>query len=193
MTDQEMIEGIIRQDRTALRFLVNKYQRQVIKTAYYFLNDMAEAEDLSQDIFMEIIRSIGKFRKTAAFSTWVYRITANRSLNRIKRNKRNDMFIRIESLFHRPGSATNDTDAVSAATSDQNEDRENRELLNKAIADLPENQRIAFVMNKYEALSCKEVSEIMEMSQSSVESLIHRAKQNLQKKLVRHFPEYAKT
>jgi RNA polymerase sigma-70 factor (ECF subfamily) len=191
MTDQELIEGIKQQDRNAFRFLVGQHQRLVIKTAYYFVGDMDEAEDISQEVFMQIIDSIGRFRGSSTFTTWIYRITVNKSLTRVKRNKRREIFTRLESLF-RPGASTPNLQEP-ADESDPVEKPENKELLNRAIASLPDNQRTAFILSKYEELSYKEIAGIMELSLNAVESLIHRAKINLQKSLSAHFPEYVKT
>ena len=170
MTDPELIEGILQRDRKAFQYLVNHYQKQVIKSAYYFLGNMEEAEDLAQEIFMEIIDSIDKFRGSAALSTWIYRITVNRSLNRVKRNKKRDIFARI-------------TGKEPSVINPNMETRETREIIYREIRRLPENQRIAFTLHKFEDIPYKEIAAIMQLSLSSVESLIHRAKINLQKKL----------
>jgi len=192
MTDKELIEGIERHDRTAICLLVNTYQKKVIKTAYYFLGNMEDAEDLSQEIFLEILESIGKFRKEASFSTWVYRITVNKSLNKIRKNKREAMILRFESFFHSSEEKETNHSEIPSPDCFPFEEHEKRTLLYKAIGSLPENQRIAFVLHKFEERSYKEISEIMVMSLSSIESLIHRAKLNLQKRLISHFSEYSK-
>jgi RNA polymerase sigma-70 factor (ECF subfamily) len=77
-----------------------------------------------------------------------------------------------------------------AAMDTRHEDNENRKILDNAVNSLPENQKIAFILNKYEEMTYKEIAEIMDVSLSSVESLIHRAKLNLQKKLLNYFSEY---
>ena len=191
MTDTELIHGILGRDRQVFQYLVDKYQEQVVKTAYYFTGNMEDAEDLSQDIFLEIIDSAASFRHSAALSTWIYRITVNHSLNQVKRNRRREIFQRMGQMF-----TGNDGGKISGITaSDQgmpHEQTENRMLLRKAVNGLPGNQRIAFVLNKYEDLSYKEISEVMNLSLSSVESLIHRARLNMQKQLLVHFPEYQK-
>ncbi len=191
MTDTDLIRGILRRDRHAFQQLVDTYQKQVVKTAYYFTGNMEDAEDLSQEIFLEIMDSAASFRHSAALSTWIYRITVNRSLNLIKRNKRRDIFQRLGNIFHGPDEGRLSMAEASAYRS-ESENEENRKLLNSAVASLPENQRIAFVLCKYEELPYKEICEVMNLSLSSVESLIHRAKISLQNKLSAHFPEFKK-
>lgn len=192
MTDQELIEGLSGQDRTAINYLVNTYQKRVIKTAFYFIGNLEDAEDLSQDIFLEIIKSINSFRGKSSFSTWLYRISINRSINVIRRNKRQNIFTSIEQLF---GYSTDNGKSRLKEPSDNHdpfEEKEAKEFINTVIGRLPENQRIAFVLSKYEELSYKEIADIMSLSLSSVESLIHRAKINLQKMLVEHFNQHSK-
>jgi len=190
MTDQELIEGLLAHDRTAIHTLVNIYQKKVIKTAYYFLQNMEDAEDLSQDIFIDILDEARRFRKASTLSTWIYRITVNRSLNLVKKNKRKKIFHSIEDYFNKRTNETDQTHTEPLETTSPLEENERREILNKAIQSLPENQKIAFILNKYEELSYKEIAGIMNMSLSSIESLIHRAKLNLQKRLASHFSEY---
>jgi RNA polymerase sigma-70 factor (ECF subfamily) len=192
MTDRELVEGLKNQERAAVRHLVSCYQKKVIKTASYFLGSLEEAEDLSQEIFMEIMASIHKYRQDAAFSTWIYRITVNRALNRVKRNRREAIVARIGSFLHTvPGGKSRIADLPSDARLPLEED-EQRRLLYKAIGSLPENQRIAFILHKFEERSYKEIAGVMALSLASVESLIHRAKLNLQKSLLPHFSEYSK-
>ncbi len=191
MTDYELVQGILRRDRQAFQHLLDTYQKQVVKTAYYFTGNMEDAEDLSQEIFIEIIGSAESFRHSATLSTWIYRITVNRSLNLIKKNKRREIFQRLGNLFQDPGNGKYAVEEPSGHITNT-EDDERRRLLNHAINSLPENQRIAFILSKYDELPYREICEVMNLSLSSVESLIHRAKINLQNKLSIHFPEFKK-
>jgi RNA polymerase sigma factor (sigma-70 family) len=84
MTDQELLQGIIDRDKTAVQYLVRRFHKQVIKTAYYFVHDMKDAEDLAQDVCIEILESARNFRGNASLNTWIYRITVNKSLNFIR-------------------------------------------------------------------------------------------------------------
>jgi RNA polymerase sigma-70 factor (ECF subfamily) len=192
MTDQELIEGLIKHDRTAIHTLVDKYRQKVIKTAYFFLQNMEDAEELSQDIFIDILDSSRHFRNAASLSTWIYRITVNRSLNLVKKNKRKKIFHSLEDYFRKKTDDGDPPPNEPSVASSPFEEKERRDLLSKAIQSLPENQNIAFILSKYEELSYKEIAEIMNMSLSSIESLIHRAKLNLQKRLATHFSEYKK-
>ena len=191
MTDQELIEGLIRKERNAIQYLVNHYQGQMIKTAYYFLHDMQEAEDLSQEILIDVLDALPHFKKSATLSTWIYRITVNKSLNHIKRLKRMNFIHNLTNLFGKEDPVVTVDNIMNRDTASY-EKKENQRLLENAISQLPDNQRIAFILSKYDALPYKEIAEIMHVSISAVESLLHRAKMNLQKNLTDHFPEYQK-
>jgi RNA polymerase sigma-70 factor (ECF subfamily) len=193
MTEQELIQGVLRRDRNAFQYLVNQYQKQVIKTAYYFLGNMEDAEDLSQEIFLDIIHSMKSFKKSSALSTWIYRITVNKSLNQVKKNRRKGISVRLESIFNNPFEKGRRQDAEPSVISAEYEEKEKRDLLHTAINRLPENQRIAFVLNKFDEQPYKQIAEIMGVGLSAVESLIYRAKMNLQKHLVHQFSEYQNT
>jgi RNA polymerase sigma factor (sigma-70 family) len=192
MTDRELIEGLSGKDRTAISYLVNTYQKQVIKTAYYFIGNLEDAEDLSQEIFLEIIKSIGGFRGNSSFTTWLYRISINRSINVVRSNKRRKVFTSIEHFFGHSNNKGTTRPEEPSHNHDPFEEKEGKEFIETAMNRLPENQRIAFVLNKFEELSYKEIADIMGLSISSVESLIHRAKINLQKMLTDHFNQSSK-
>jgi RNA polymerase sigma-70 factor, ECF subfamily len=192
MTENELIRGVIERDRASVTCLVETYQKRVIKTAYYFLGNMDDAEDVAQEVFLEIFNSMKGFRQSSALSTWIYRITVNRSLNAVKRNKQRQIFTRIEKLF---GIESQEKSAFANGSSIENNkvtDDETRKLLKESVSGLPENQRTVFILCKYEELSYKEISEVTGLSISSIESLLHRAKMNLRKKLVCHYSEYKK-
>ncbi|MEI6433604.1 MAG: RNA polymerase sigma factor [Bacteroidota bacterium] len=191
MTEQELIDGLINKDKAAIYYLVNNYQNNVIKTAYYFVDNMEDAEDLSQEVILEILKSIGRYKRNSNFYTWIYRITVNRSLDHLRRQKRKSIVHRLESFLRFSNNGENRYPDELATSDTRNDDIEKRKILDSAVNSLPKNQKIAFILNKYEELTYKEITEIMNLSLSSVESLIFRAKMNLQKKLVHYFSEYS--
>lgn len=192
MTDQELIAGIINRNHDAIGYLVEKYHRQVIKTAFYFVQDMDDAEDIAQDVCLDVLESANNFRGNAAFTTWIYRITVNKSLNHIKKNKRKALISRFEDAFtFRPANEAG-RPTEPAHRDDPLLDDENRQILRKALNRLPESQRTAITLSLYEELPHKQIAEIMKISLASAESLLQRARQNLQRTLLTHFEEYSK-
>jgi len=184
MDEIQLIKGIQEGDRKAFQLLVEKYQQLVVNTCFGIVHNRADAEDLAQDVFLEIFRSAANFRGDAKISTWLYRIATNRSLNFIRKNKRKSFFQSIEEAFT---GGKNLRNQISENRSDQPDSQitsqQRKEMLHRAMDNLPEKQRTAFNLNKYEDLSYQQIAEIMEVSLASVESLIHRAKKNLQAQL----------
>lgn len=185
MDEYQLIKGIQQGDRKAFQILVETYQRMVVNTCLGIVHNKADAEDLAQDVFLEIFRTAENFRGDAKVSTWLYRIATNRSLNFIRKNKRNHFFQSIEETFT---GGRNRASEISENCGDQPDsnitDQQRSDLLHRAIDQLPEKQRTAFTLNKYEELPYQQIAEIMEISLASVESLIHRAKKNLQELLL---------
>ena len=186
MTDAELVQGLKDKDPGAWHELVDRYQLLVYNVCNGFLRNAHDAEDLSQDIFIEVFNNAHKFRGDAKLSTWLYRISVNRSLNFIRNNSKRRFWKEIDALFGI--SAPEDATAfVPSVEAEPMETSEQRSLLDQAISQLPENQKVAFTLNKIEELPYAEVAEIMELSLSAVESLIHRARVNLRKKLTNYY------
>ncbi|BBE18250.1 RNA polymerase sigma factor RpoE [Aquipluma nitroreducens] len=185
MDEAQLIKGIQQGDHKSFQILVETYQRMVVNTCLGIVHNQADAEDLAQDVFLEIFRTAEKFRGDSKLSTWLYRIATNRSLNLIRNNKRKRFFQSIEETFTGGRNRSSEISENRADQPDQNmADQQRSDLLHRAIDRLPEKQRIAFTLNKYEELPYQQIAEIMEISLASVESLIHRAKKNLQEQLL---------
>jgi RNA polymerase sigma-70 factor (ECF subfamily) len=181
MSEQELIAGIKKRDQQAFKLLVDQFQSMVLNTCFLFVHDEDDAKDLTQDVFVEIYNSIHSFRGDAKVSTWLYRIAINKSLNFIKKHKRKKLINNLEEYFQiQKYSLSNDS-----FNADKNlDDEERSEYLYNAINSLSKNQRIAFNLHKLDRISYAEIAEIMNISISSVESLMYRAKRNLQKRLI---------
>jgi len=188
MTDTDLIQRLIARDDAAFRVLVEKYQGLVFNTCYNLLHSNEDAEDITQDVFIEVFESIDQFRHESKLSTWLYRIAVNKSLNHLRKNKWKRLVNSIEDFFSMEKNSKLDIEDTSASNAPESiEYQERGKVLQWAINSLAENQRIAFTMNKFEELSYQEIADIMNLSLSSVESLIHRAKMNLQKKLLDYY------
>ena len=190
MTDEELVRKIIGGDHLAFKRLVDRYQHLVINTCYNLIGNRQDAEDVAQEVFFQVYKSARKFRREAKFSTWLYRIAVNRSLNFIRDNKRFRWLESLSSLLEGENQRVSDVPASNSDRPDIALEKKERDAaVQRAIDSLPAKQRAAFVLHKYEGLSYQEIAEILERSLSSVESLIHRAKSNLQTKLVRYLRE----
>jgi len=190
MTDQELIEKILSGDQSAFRILVDKYQVLVFNTCLGFVGNRQSAEDLTQDVFIETYRSVEKFRGEAKLSTWLYRISVNKSLNYIRDHKKHNIVRSLERFFYGAKDEVLEIEDHLFGSADvPMEQQQHAAELHKAIRSLPKNQQIAFNLNKFDDLSYKQIAEVMDVSLSTVESLIHRAKKNLQKRLASYYKE----
>ncbi|MBR9999586.1 MAG: RNA polymerase sigma factor [Cyclobacteriaceae bacterium] len=181
-TDHILVKRLKNGDEVAFRQLVNDFQDKVFNTCISLVKDADDADDLTQETFIEVYHSIHKFRADSRLSTWIYRIAVNKSLEhlrRLKRKKRTGILTWISSQDPEPAFQVSDFNHPGVLA----EKREQAKILIMAIDKLPENQKIAFTLHKMEDLSYEEIAEIMKKSLSSVESLMHRAKINLRKDL----------
>ena len=185
MTDNEIIKSILEGDRNSYAILVERHQSMIFITCLGFVHNKEDADDLTQEVFIQAYQSLHSFKGEASFSTWLYRIAVNASLNKVRRSSKFKLLRRFDSLF---GSAK-ETDTTHPDL--QTEDPENiliraehREWVQKALDSLPEKQRTAIVLSKYDELSQKEIAKIMETTEGAVEALLQRAKTNMRVKLM---------
>ncbi|RYY93019.1 MAG: RNA polymerase sigma factor [Chitinophagaceae bacterium] len=181
MTETDLITGLQRREEPAFRLLVEQYGDRVYNTALGLVHRPEDAEDIAQEVFIKVWEGIAAFKREAQLGTWIYRIAVTQALDfrrKQQRQKRGGLLVSLFSRhedepeppdFHHPGVAA--------------EQKENSALLFRAIRALPENQQAAFVLQKLEGLSQDEIAAVLETTVSSVESLLHRAKQNLRKVL----------
>lgn len=178
INEKDLVPRLIEGNEDAFRQLVNSFKDRVFNTSIGLLQNAEDAEDITQEVFIEVFNSIGKFRQDAALSTWIYRITVTKSLDLIRRKKRKKRFGFVISIFGGEGKIEKEpSDFIHPGI-----EAENKELsvaLFKAIEKLPPNQKIAFTLSKIELLSYKEISDVMNVTIASVESLLHRARTNL--------------
>ena len=184
MNENEIIIQILQGNRNLYKILVEKYQSMIFRTCMGFLHQKDDADDLTQEIFIQAFQSLGSFKGNSSFSTWIYRIAINASLNKVRQTSRRNLFQRLDGLFN---PEKKNADLLSGIVTDNPENilinEEHRLWVQNALNDLPENQRIAIVLSKYDDLSQKEIAEIINTTEGAVESLIQRAKSNLREKL----------
>lgn len=187
MVEPEIIIELKNGNDRAFKKVVDEFQKYVLNTCYRFVNVKEIAEDLTQDVFIEVYRSIKNFRGESKLSTWIYRIAVTKSLDYLKAQKRKKRFAYLKSIFgdeeleeQLPMNDVTNPDTIL-------ENKNRIEILLNALSTLPESQRVAFTLSKYDELSYKEIAEILGTTIPSVESLIHRAKKNLKKKLYTYY------
>ncbi len=186
LDERQLVEKLKTGDESAFKAIVDSWQDMVYNTAFGIAQNEADAEDIAQEVFIQVYQSIRSFKGDSKFSTWLYRITITKALDHERKKKRKKRFAFIKTLF-------GDENEVLVHLPDFNhpgvalDKKEDSKALFKAIGQLPENQKIAFTLHKIEGLSYQEVSDVMQNTISSVESLMHRAKTNLRASLEDYF------
>jgi len=154
----------------------------VYNLALSYVQNMEDAEEITQDVFVSVHQSLDSFQEKSAITTWMYRITINKCLDFLKAGQRKKRFAFFISLFYSDGHTLKHHPIAYNHPGILLEDKEALEHLFKQINALPENQKTALILHKIEQKSQIEVAEIMNLSLKATESLIHRAKINLSKK-----------
>ncbi|MEN0005674.1 MAG: sigma-70 family RNA polymerase sigma factor [Bacteroidota bacterium] len=192
MTEALLIDGLRKGDERAFVHLVDQYQQVVGNTCFGFVQNQVEAEELTQDVFVEVFRSIEKFQGQSKLSTWLYRIAVNKSLNQVAKRKQKRRLQTVSHFFGfgEAAEAREFKDTIHRQPEEELEQAEIRVALRTALNKLPEQQRTAFVLRKYDDLSYTEIARIMDTSVAAVESLIHRASRNMRKKLTHFYQQY---
>ena len=155
----------------------------MFNTAISLVQDHGAAEDITQEVFITVYRSIHSFNEKSGLSTWIYRITVNKCLDHLRAKNRQKRYGIFGQLFYNDhGEALNEKAAFDHPGV-KLEQKEHAKYLFEAIKSLPDTQKTAFVLAQIEDLPQKEIAEIMNISIKAVESLLQRAKTNLRKKL----------
>lgn len=172
-------------DEYAFEVLVRRHQMSVLNLIYRYVGDRTQAKDLAQEVFVRVWQAAKTYKPTAKFTTWIYRITANLCLNELKASGRRKWISRF--------SGEEGQEVGVEALSDESPSAEQLLLVGErsgqitdALQSLPENQRMAVILKKYDDLSYQEIARILDCSVSAVESLLIRAKRNLHEKLAPH-------
>lgn len=185
-SEPDLIRQIQQGDQLAFKKVVDLYQDMVYNTIVSMVQNEADAEDITQEVFVQVHQSVGLFKGDAKFSTWLYRITITKTLDHEKRKKRKKRFAFVQGLFGEKEEAQYHLVEFNHPGV-QLENKEKARELFKVLQQIPDNQRIAFTLNKIEGLNSQEIAGIMNTSFYAVESLLARAKTNLKKKLKNYY------
>ncbi len=184
MTDAEIMQRAGTGDEACLEFLIAKYRRPIINFMYRMVHSQAVAEELAQEVFLRVYRARATYRAEARFSTWLYRIAANMAINHARNTKyeRASASIFLDQADEGTGSKPDVADLRPLAEQDMLQDERMRRIREQVMA-LPERQRMAVVMHKYQDMDYKQISAVLKLSESATKSLLFRAYQTLRETL----------
>lgn len=183
-SDTELMAQVAGGETHVFREIFEKYQNQVMNTIYRFTGDYNQAEDLTQDVFIRVFKSAKRYKPKAKFKTWLFKIVVNLCLNYRRDKARNRTQSLDAPLITANGEIVREVRAPDGDIPDVAlEELELRKVVRDAIDSLPENQRMVVILQRFEEMSYKDISEALGISLSAVESLLFRARQNLKLEL----------
>ncbi len=178
MDDTALVQAVAKGDKGALRMLYERHHKPILRLAFRYVGDEEDARDIVQEIFVELFQKARYYREQGKFSTWLYRLTVNRCINHQRSAyRRLREYDEGESILKR-------TLSSELGAEHQMIVQERQRHLHLALKELPERQRMAIILSRFEGLSYRKIAEVMNLSESSVSSLLFRAKNNLKKLLL---------
>jgi RNA polymerase sigma-70 factor, ECF subfamily len=182
-SSEDLMARVAEGDEDAFETLVLRHQTSVLNLAYRFIGDKNQAKDLAQEVFLRVWQSAKSYKPEAKYTTWIYRITANLCFNELKSSRRRKMFQFLRRDADHESRTEEDFPDHSPSAEELLVARERNLQVTDALQSLPENQRLAIILKRYDDLSYEEISRVLGCSVPAVESLLVRAKGTLQKKL----------
>jgi RNA polymerase sigma-70 factor (ECF subfamily) len=184
MDEQQLVEGMARGDRTAFRAFVDRYKKKVYFLALDLVGNPADAEDVSQEVFLKVYRSFGTFRKDAKISSWLYRVTYNACIDHRRKKDLTPEPVADETL-EKQGLAEGPFGASAAAFDPLRsvESQQLQERIAKALEKVSPQEKAVFMLRHYDELMLKDIAEALHLSVGAVKSYLFRAVRKLQKEL----------
>jgi RNA polymerase sigma-70 factor (ECF subfamily) len=184
LTDAEVMLELRSGNMAAFDVLLAKYRKPIVHFMFRMVHNQAVAEELAQEVFLRVYRSRETYRAEARFSTWLYRIATNLGVNHARdtRHERTASTIYLDEPDSETGTTPDVADSTPSAEADMLQ-RERMKAIRQHVLALPERQKTAVLMHKYEGLDYKEIGEVLKLSESATKSLLFRAYQTLREKL----------
>jgi RNA polymerase sigma-70 factor (ECF subfamily) len=183
-TDAEIMLRVKAGDESAFDYLVQKYRRPLVSFMYRMARNTAAAEDLAQEVFLRVYRSRQTYEASAKFTTWLYRIATNLAVNHARdtRHERPEVTVSLDEPDEDTGTTLDVAD--SKVTAEESLVRRERMLAIRAkVEGLPERQKLAVIMHKYQQMDYKQIADVLKLSESATKSLLFRAYETLREQL----------
>jgi RNA polymerase sigma-70 factor (ECF subfamily) len=183
-TDAQVMLRVKTGDESAFTYLVEKYRRPMVGFMYRMCHNPSSAEELAQEVFLRVYRSRSSYEASAKFSTWLYRIAMNLAVNHARdtRHERPENTLRLDEPDRETGT-TPDLPDASASAEENIIRRERLAAIRQKVEGLPERQRLAVIMHKYQQMDYRSIGEVLKLSESATKSLLFRAYETLREQL----------
>jgi RNA polymerase sigma-70 factor (ECF subfamily) len=184
LSDAEIMLRVAKGDDTAFDHLVEKFRRPIISFMYRTTHNQATAEELAQEVFLRVYRSRESYEASAKFTTWLYRIATNLAVNNARdtKHERAENQVSLDEPDEESGTTM---DVADSRLSVEQQLLRNERLMaiRKVVEALPERQRMAVLMHKYQNMDYKEIAAVLKLSESATKSLLFRAYESLRESL----------
>jgi RNA polymerase sigma-70 factor (ECF subfamily) len=183
-TDAEVMLRVKAGDESAFDYLVQKYRRPLVSFMYRMARNTAAAEDLAQEVFLRVYRSRQTYEASAKFTTWLYRIATNLAVNHARdtRHERPEVTVSLDEPDEETGTTLDVADGT--VTAEEALVRRERMLaIRSKVEALPERQKLAVIMHKYQQMDYKQIADVLKLSESATKSLLFRAYETLREQL----------
>jgi RNA polymerase sigma-70 factor (ECF subfamily) len=183
-TDAEVMLRVKAGDQSAFDYLVQKYRRPLVSFMYRMARNTAAAEDLAQEVFLRVYRSRQTYEASAKFTTWLYRIATNLAVNHARdtRHERPEVTVSLDEPDEETGTTLDVADGTITAEEALLR-RERMAAIRSKVEALPERQKLAVIMHKYQQMDYKQIADVLKLSESATKSLLFRAYQTLREQL----------
>jgi RNA polymerase sigma-70 factor (ECF subfamily) len=181
-SDVQLMLDVKAGDDASFNFLLRKYRTPLVNFLYRMVRDTATAEDLAQEVFLRVYRARKRYSPSAKFTTWLFRIATNLALNSVRDNRYRQMEVAIDAPAEESG-APMELPAQERRIDEHMVERDRVAFIRRAIAELPEKQRVAVLLHKYEEMDYGEIAKILDCSESALKSLLFRAYETLRVQL----------
>jgi RNA polymerase sigma-70 factor (ECF subfamily) len=184
LSDAQVMLRVKAGDESAFDYLVQKYRRPMLSFMYRMAHNTAVAEDLAQEVFLRVYRSRENYEASAKFTTWLYRIASNLAVNHARdtRHQRPENTVSLDEPDQETG-LTMDVPDNSLTAEENIVRRERLAAIRQRVQALPERQRIAVIMHKYQQMDYHQIAEVLKLSESAIKSLLFRAYETLRVQL----------
>ncbi len=182
-SDVELMLDVKAGDEASFDLLLRRYRTPVVNFLYRMVRDPATAEDLAQEVFLRVYRARKQYSPTAKFTTWLFRIATNLALNSIRDNRHKQMEDSIDAQPETEDAAPRELPSRELRVDERMMERDRCEFIRRAVESLPQKQRAAVVLHKYEEMDYGEIAKILECSESALKSLLFRAYETLRVQL----------
>jgi RNA polymerase sigma-70 factor (ECF subfamily) len=182
-SDVQLMLDVKAGDDASFNLLLQKYRTPLINFLYRMVRNTATAEDLAQEVFLRVYRARKQYSPSAKFTTWLFRIATNLALNSVRDNRHRQMDVSIDAPVEEEAAAPLQLPTREMRIDEHMIERDRAEFIRRAIAALPEKQRVAVLLHKYEEMDYAEIAKILECSESALKSLLFRAYETLRVQL----------